>query len=199
MKSLKQKNGNTETRDAILAAAESIIQIYGANGISYQTISDIVKIRKASIHYHFPTKDKLIEDLVRRYSLRFLTLVDAFIDSPISAAAKLERYIALFEKTLEDKPEMKVCLCGMLGAELASMGNPTVKILRHFYSENIERLARIAEEGRATGSLKFNGDARAVGELVFSLLEGAMIIARAGDSVDQFRSIKKQLLKILKV
>lgn len=199
MNTLKQKTSNKDTREAILDAAESIIQTYGANGISYQTISDIVQIRKASIHYHFPTKEKLIEDLVRRYSLRFLTLVDAFVDSPLSAPTKLERYIALFEQTLEDRSGMKVCLCGMLGAELASMGSPTVKILRNFYSENIDRLARILEEGRKAGSLKFSGDAEALGGLIFSLLEGAMIIARAADGVDQFRSIRKQLLKIIKV
>lgn len=199
MNTLKQKTSNKDTREAILDAAESIIQTYGANGISYQTISDIVQIRKASIHYHFPTKEKLIEDLVRRYSHRFLALVDAFVDSPLSAPTKLERYIALFEQTLEDRSEMKVCLCGMLGAELASMGSPTVKILRNFYSENIDRLARILEEGRKAGSLKFSGDAEALGGLIFSLLEGAMIIARAADGVDQFRSIRKQLLKIIKV
>lgn len=199
MNTLKQKTSNKDTREAILDAAESIIQTYGANGISYQTISDIVQIRKASIHYHFPTKEKLIEELVRRYSLRFLALVDAFIDSPLSAPTKLERYIALFEQTLEDKSGMKVCLCGMLGAELASMGSPTVKILRNFYSDNIERLARILEEGREAGSLKFSGDAEALGGLIFSLLEGAMIIARAADGVDHFRSIRKQLLKIIKV
>ncbi|TAJ96815.1 MAG: TetR/AcrR family transcriptional regulator [Candidatus Manganitrophaceae bacterium] len=199
MNTLKQKNSNKDTREAILDSAESIIQTYGANGISYQTISDIVQIRKASIHYHFPTKEKLIEELVRRYRLRFLALVDAFIDSPLSAPTKLERYIALFEQTLEDKSGMKVCLCGMLGAELASMGSPTVKILRNFYSDNIERLARILEEGREAGSLKFSGDAEALGGLIFSLLEGAMIIARAADGMDQFRSIRKQLLKIIKV
>ncbi len=198
MNTLKQKTLNKDTREAILDAAESIIQTYGANGISYQTISDIVQIRKASIHYHFPTKEKLIEDLVRRYSLRFLALVDGFIDSPLSAPTKLERYIALFEQTLEDRSGMKVCLCGMLGAELASMGSPTVKILRNFYSENIDRLARILEAGRKAGALKFNGDAEALGGLIFSLLEGAMIIARAADGVDQFRSIRKQLLKIIK-
>lgn len=198
MNTLKQKEANPDTKAAILDAAESIIQMYGANGISYQTVSDIVKIRKASIHYHFPTKDKLIEALVRRYSERFLTLVDRFVASPLSPPAKLERYISLFEKTLEDKAGMKVCLCGMLGAELASMGSPTVKMLRHFYSENIDRLARIFEEGREAGSFTFDGDARALGALVFSLLEGGMIVARAGDSVSQFRSIKKQLLRLLK-
>ena len=105
----------------------------------------------------------------------------------------------LFEKTLQDKPGMKVCLCGMLGAELASLGSPTVVLLRRFYWENVDRLARILEEGRSAGSLSFAGDSKTLGVLVFSLLEGTMIIARTDRGVSQFRAVKNQLLKLLKI
>jgi TetR/AcrR family transcriptional repressor of nem operon len=199
VKTLKKRNSPKDTKTAILDAAQSIIQTCGANGISYQHISDIVNIRKASIHYHFPTKDKLIEELVRRYSLNFLTLVDKFMDSPIPAATKLRKYVELFEKTLQDAPGMKVCLCGMLGAELVSLGSPTVLLLRDFYRENVNRLERILEEGRTTGSLSFSGDGKSLGVLVFSLLEGAMVIARTDGGVGQFRSVKNQLLRLLKM
>ena len=195
---MQRKRANKDTKTAILDAAQSIIQTHGANGISYQHISEIVKIRKASIHYHFPTKDKLIEDLVRRYSLNFMDLVDEILDAPISAPAKLKKYIDLFEKTLADKSGMKVCLCGMLGAELASLGSPAVDLLRHFYWDNVDRLARILEEGRTAGSLNFSGDAKTLGTLIFSLLEGAMILARADGGVSQFRALKNQLMKLLR-
>jgi len=194
---VKRTQATRDTRTEILDAAQSIIQTHGANGISYQHISDLVKIRKASIHYHFPTKDKLIEELVRRYSRDFLDLVDQILHAPTSAPTKLKRYIDLFEKTLADKSGMKVCLCGILGAELASLGNPAVRLLRRFYWDNVDRLARILEAGRAAGALKFAGDGKTLGTLIFSLLEGAMILARADGGVNQFRALKNQLLKLL--
>ncbi len=184
-----------DTRVAILDAAQELIQIHGANGMSYQSISRLVKIRKASIHYHFPSKDKLIEAVIRRYSITFLSLVDAILASADSAAVKLRKYVGLFETTLRDGAGRRVCLCGMLGAELASLGSPAVTQLRRFYRENAERLARILQEGRKTGTLHFEGDAETMGRLIFSSLEGAMPIARADGGVKQFRRLTDQLLR----
>lgn len=186
----------TDTKTAILDAAQELVQTRGVNGISYQHISDRVKIRKASIHYHFPTKEKLIEELVQRYSARFLYRVDEILRSPVPAPTKLKRYSELFEATLRDAPGMKVCLCGMLGAELASLGSPSASQLRRFYRENTKRLAKIFEEGRRTRTLRFAGDGKTLGMVVFSLLEGAMILARADGGVRQFGAVKKQLLRL---
>lgn len=186
-----------DTRTAILDAAEELIRIRGSNGISYQSISDVVRIRKASIHYHFPTKEKLIEEVIHRYSTRFLGLVDAIIASADPAPVKLRRYFDLFERALRDGSGQKVCLCGMLGAELASLGGPAMARLRGFYRENAERLARILEQGRKAGTIHFNGDGKTLGMLLFSSLEGAMLIARADEGVRQFRSLKGQLFKLL--
>jgi TetR/AcrR family transcriptional repressor of nem operon len=186
-----------DRRSAILDAAQELIQTRGANGISYQHISDRVTIRKASIHYHFPTKDKLIEAVVQRYCVTFLNLVDAIIGSRISPPAKLEKYIGLFEATLRDGSGGKVCLCGMLGAELRSLGSPAATKLRRFYTDNAVRLGQILDQGRATKTLQFEGDSETVGMLVFSFLEGAMVIARADGGVGRFRALGRQLLKLL--
>lgn len=188
-----------DTRTAILDAAQELIQTHGANGMSYQSISRLVKIRKASIHYHFPSKDRLIEEVIRRYSKEFLALVDGILGSADSAPAKLRRYIGLFETTLRSGAGRKVCLCGMLGAELASLGNPAVSLLRRFYRDNAKRLARILEDGRKTRTLQFEGDPEAMGELIFSFLEGAMPVARADGGVKGFSRLTGQLLRNLGV
>jgi TetR/AcrR family transcriptional regulator, transcriptional repressor for nem operon len=198
-RNLKKEGLKKNTKEAILDAAQSIIQVCGANGISYQHISEIVKIRKASIHYHFPTKNKLIEELVRRYSPQFLKCVDDFIGQPISAGNKLKKYVQLFERTLQDEPGIKVCLCGMLSAEIASLESPTVILLHQFYQENIERLVRILEEGKTDQSLSFSGESRALAVLVLSLLEGAMIISRTEGGVNQFRAVKNQLFRLMDI
>jgi TetR/AcrR family transcriptional repressor of nem operon len=186
-----------DTRTAILDAAQGLIQTLGANGISYQHISDAVKIRKASIHYHFPTKEKLVEALIHRYHAAFLATVDEIVDSKASAPEKLAGYIGLFDTTLRDGKRGKVCLCGMLGAELASLGSPAAADVRRFYRENAKRLVAILDEGRRAGAFTFPGDTRATAMLAFSLLEGAMLVVRADGGVAQFRAITAQLRKLL--
>lgn len=45
-----------DTKTQILDVAQDLIQRLGVNGMSYQDISEVVGIRKASIHTHFPKK-----------------------------------------------------------------------------------------------------------------------------------------------
>ncbi len=187
-----------DTQTAILDTAQELIQKAGVNAMSYADISAVVGIRKASIHYHFPTKDDLIAALLDRYNPSFLKLVDLIVASPESAEIKLRRYCGLFEATLSSGEQDKACLCGMLGAELATLKNPLVTRVTQFYQDNEMRLAQILTEGRESGVFKFPGDINAMAKLIFSLLEGGILIVRADGSVDQFRAIVEQLLKLVK-
>src|SRR5262249_22696510 len=55
------------TSDEILASARTLIMSGGYNGFSYADIAEVVGIRKASIHHHFPSKVDLVRTLVIRY------------------------------------------------------------------------------------------------------------------------------------
>ena len=112
-----------DTRTRILDAAQDLIQRTGSNAMSYQHISDAVGIRKASIHYHFPTKENLLEELLRRYTGHFLEVVDEIFVAPVDAPTKLRRYVGLFEETLREGKRDKACACAMLGAELSTLGS----------------------------------------------------------------------------
>ncbi len=187
-----------DTRTAILDTAQELIQRAGVNAMSYADISAVVGIRKASIHYHFPTKDDLIAALLDRYNPYFLKLVDLIVASPESAEVKLRRYCGLFEATLSSGEQDKACLCGMLGAELATLKNPLVDRVTQFYQDNEMRLVQILIEGRESGVFKFPGDINAMAKLIFSLLEGGILIVRADGGINQFRAIVEQLLKLVK-
>lgn len=187
-----------DTRTAILDAAQDMVQRMGANAMSFQDISDAVGIRKASIHYYFATKEDLIEALLERYNAYFLGLVDDIVRRDGKADKKLQRYIDIFEATLRDGSSDKACLCGMLGAELATLESRSVKQVRWFYEQNEDRLVQILEAGRKDGSFQFEGSARKTASLIFSLLEGAVLISRAQDGVRHFKRIAAQLLNLLR-
>jgi TetR/AcrR family transcriptional repressor of nem operon len=177
--------------------AQELIQRGGANAMSYQDVSDAIGIRKASIHHHFPTKDRLIEAVIDRYASYFLGVVDAIIDSNISPTAKLRKYAGLFEATLCEGKRDKACLCGMLGAELSTLGSPAAAGVRRFYRDNEARLARILEEGRDKGQFRFKGNAKLMATTIFSLLEGGALVARAEGGHKRLRAMADQVLKLL--
>src|ERR1041385_6785950 len=147
-----------DTKTAIMDAAQELIQRRGANAMSYQDISEAVGIRKASIHHHFPTKDDLIEAVIERYAEYAFGLMDGIFASKLDPAAKLRNYAGLFEATLSDGKRDKVCPFAMLGAELATLNSPAAARVRRFYEENDARLARVLEEGREQGQVRFKGD-----------------------------------------
>jgi len=59
------------TRKRILDIAEKLILTRGYNGFSYQDISETIGIRKASIHYHYPLKENLVERYTRKQIVLF--------------------------------------------------------------------------------------------------------------------------------
>jgi hypothetical protein len=66
-----------------------------------------------------------------------------------------------------------------------------------FYEENRRRLAGMLEEGAADGSLRFTGDADTLAWTLFSLLEGAMLVARVDGGVDRFRDAVAQFTRLI--
>ena len=186
-----------DTKTRILDVAQDLIQRLGVNGMSYKDISEVVGIRKASIHTHFPKKDDLLIALLDRYNDRTLRVLDTIIASGESPEVKLRGYFGLYEATL-CAGEDKVCLYAMVGAELATLNHPLSDRVRNFYRENVSRIAVILDEGRQNGEFSFVGDSLDTANLIFSLLEGGMLIARADGGIDKFRSVIEQLIKLLK-
>ena len=187
-----------DTKTQILDVAQDLIQRLGVNGMSYRDISEVVGIRKASIHTHFPKKDDLLVALLDRYNDQTLRVLDGIIASRDSPEVKLRRYFGLYEATLCSGEQDKVCLYAMVGAELATLNHPLIARVRSFYRENVARIAVILDEGRQNKDFNFVGDSLDTANLVFSLLEGGMLIARADGGSEKFRSVIEQLIKLLK-
>jgi TetR/AcrR family transcriptional repressor of nem operon len=188
---------SADTKTAIMNAAQDLIQRGGVNAMSYQDISNAIGIRKASIHHHFPTKERLIEAVLQRYAIYFFKLVDDIFESKLDPRAKLRKYAALFEATLCDGKKDKACLFGMLGAELATLGSPSAAGVRKFYRDNEARLARVLEEGLGKGQFRFKGDAHVVAAMIFSLLEGGALLARAEGGHKRLHTVVEQSMKLL--
>jgi len=186
-----------DTKTAILDAAQALIQRGGANAMSYQHISQAIGIRKASIHHHFATKEALLEAVIQRYAVYFLGVVDAIVQSKKSSVEKLRAYAGLFESTIREGKQDKACLCGMLGAELSTLGSPSVAGVRRFYRDNETRLVQILEEGREEGVFHFKGETRLVAAMIFSLLEGGALVARAEGGHKRLHSMAEQMLNLL--
>ncbi|MFG0230716.1 TetR/AcrR family transcriptional regulator [Achromobacter sp. 413638] len=166
---------SANTRDQLLAHAEKLIRTRGCNGFSYRDLAEHVGVKTSSIHYYFPGKDDLLYEAVEAYSARALAALRA-IDQSLPARAQLEAYLSLMESRACDSGEL--CLGGMLAAEVMTLPDRVRGALQGFFRAHEAWLARVLAEGKAQGTLKFNGTAESAGRAVFATVQGCMLVSR---------------------
>ena len=180
-----------KTRQRILDIAERLVQTRGFNAFSYADIAEALHVTKASLHYHFPAKADLGAQLIERYASAFAQALADIDASSEDAAAKMRRYVDLYAGVLRDN---RMCLCGMLAAEFATLPKPMKAGLKQFFDSNELWLTAVLENGRTASCLRFTGEASELARLLVGSLEGAMMIARSYGQVERFDAIAGRLL-----
>jgi TetR/AcrR family transcriptional repressor of nem operon len=188
--SLTAATGTSATA-RILDIAEQLAQTRGFNGFSYADIAQELLVTKASLHYHFPSKADLGRALIERYHLVFAQALATIDQQTHKPREKLRRYVALYDSVMRKN---RMCLCGMLAAEYATLPGPMQDELLRFFDANEIWLAAVLEDGRETGDLAFVGPVRQRARSVLGALEGAMLVARAYGDARRFQSTAKLLL-----
>jgi TetR/AcrR family transcriptional repressor of nem operon len=185
-----------DTPTQILDVAERLVQERGFNGFSYADVAKELGVTKAALHYHFPGKAELGEALIERYARRFGEALAAVNERDIDPADKLRAYAQLYAEVFSDD---RMCLCGMLAADYATLPEPMRERVVRFFDDNEVWLAHVLEEGRSIGTLHFQGSARSVARTIVGGLEGAMLVARPYGDIKRFRSAATLLIDGLAV
>ena len=169
----------SDTKVKLLNAAERLCQTRGYNGFSYRDLAQIVGIRSASIHYHFPTKPDLGKALIIRYRQKMENILAEIGRKESTTAGKFKRFVGMLREILKD--ENRMCLCGILVAEAGTLSDEMKKELRRFFDECEAWLASQLLAGRQKGELAFAGAPATAARAIFAALEGGMMTSRAFD------------------
>jgi TetR/AcrR family transcriptional repressor of nem operon len=183
-----------DTSQRILDVAERLVQTRGFNGFSYADIAEALDVTKASLHYHFPSKAELGKRLIERYEENFLATLKTIDATGAAARDKLKRYARIYADVLRDN---RMCLCGMLASDYATLPKPMKDEVKHFFDENEQWLAAVLEQGRKTGNLQFKGSALDLARLILGSLEGAMMLARSYGDVSRFDTAAERVIAVL--
>jgi TetR/AcrR family transcriptional repressor of nem operon len=181
----------SETSIRILDVAERLVQTRGFNAFSYADIAEALNVTKASLHYHFATKAELGECMIDRYRTSFLAALERIDETCSEAGAKLSAYMRIYIDVLEND---RMCLCGMLGAEYATLPTAMQDGVRRFFDANEAWLVHMLTCGRKKKQLAFAGPPIEGARLLVSALEGAMLLARSRRDFSQLRLVAKRLL-----
>jgi TetR/AcrR family transcriptional regulator, transcriptional repressor for nem operon len=188
------QTGRGSTAARILEAAEREVQTRGFASFSYASVAAELAITKAALHYHFPGKAELGLALITRYADRFAGAL-ATIDATAGTAwAKLDAYIDLHACVLDAN---KMCLCGMLAAEVETLPAPMRAEVVRFFTDNERWLAAVLAQGAAENSIPLAGDPQGSAALILSAIEGAMLVARPCGQPEKFRAVAAALSAVL--
>ncbi|TXH29647.1 MAG: TetR/AcrR family transcriptional regulator, partial [Elusimicrobia bacterium] len=146
---------------------------------SYAHLAEKIGITKASIHYHFPTKQHLVEDVAELAMSRFSEALAEIEGAHPDAISRLQQYGELF---LDGFDEQLRPLCCALSAALAALPPSMGTKVRAYFDLHLEWLTRIIESGIEVGTLRWEGGAASLACLILTTLEGGSLVGRARQS-----------------
>jgi TetR/AcrR family transcriptional regulator, transcriptional repressor for nem operon len=184
-----QNGGGSAQR--ILDVAERLVQTRGFNGFSYADIAEALDVTKASLHYHFPSKADLGRRLIERYQQTFLAVLKGIDATGAAPREKLKRYARIYADVLRDN---RMCLCGMLASDYATLPKAMKEDVKHFFDENEQWLVAVLEQGRKSGALEFKGSPLDLARIIVGSLEGAMMLARSYGEPARFDTAAERLI-----
>ena len=177
----------SSTADDILACARSLIIAGGYNGFSYADIAEVVGIRKASIHHHFPGKLDLVRTLVQQYREEARTGFAALEHTAADPRDQLARYLGYWEKCITDASE-PFCVCAQLASELPVLPPELAREVRLHFETLAAWLASALERGAGQGLFRVS-NAQTEAEALMALVHGAMLSARVHGNPKLFGTI----------
>ncbi|MEW4428015.1 MULTISPECIES: TetR/AcrR family transcriptional regulator [Paenibacillus] len=175
------------TLQEIMDTGLILVQERGYNGFSYADIADAIGIRKASIHYHFPSKQDLVQAVLRRYRKEFMYKLQQINDQDPSGKQKLESFFKLYRETLENNT--KLCLCSMMAAELNSFPTEIRDELNQFFKANTVWAHDVLEQGKSSGEFSFSNSALGQAKTLIAFVQGAQLLSRTSGDIGYYDSL----------
>ncbi len=182
-----------DTRTRALNLSRHYLQTLGFNGFSFQTIADALGIKKASLHYHFASKEDLGLALLEEYEKSYKDWTRK-IES-LSAQKKLEQMLVVFYKMALD--ENKICPSGVLCSDFNTLPKNMKKQLLKFHEFQRTWLKETLRQGVQEKAFRKDLNIDATADLLLASIQGGLQMARLRGESETFKAFTKNLLKNL--
>ncbi len=178
------------TRETLLQKAEILIRTRGYSAFSFADLAEHTQMTKASVHYHFPSKEDLMVTLFDGYMERFITVLAQIKAQHIGPRDRLEAYADLF---LDGFEQGMLPLCGALSAERSALPASMLPKVEYIFQVHIDWLNALLTEAVAEGYLRGDLSVEDTTMLILSTLEGGSFVgwalARTAPVLAAFRTV----------
>lgn len=182
------------TKERILKYSEQLMLSKGYNGFSFMDIATKVGIKKASMHYHFPTKEDLAVNIVKKYRNLFYHWRNRVeYKNPVE---KVSSFFSLYHSLY--RKGNQICPIGMLLAEYPTIPELLqIEVLKLLEDEK-EWLLLTITEALESNSISLDIEPKVYTDLVLSYLSGAIKFWRIYEDDESYYSVKSYFVDQLK-
>lgn len=159
-----------ETPGKILSLGGKFIQERGVNGFSFADIAQEMGIRKASIHYYFPSKMDLVAKVLEDYNQAFEQDLEKIKEDSETLFQRLLDFTGLYRAELE---QGMISLPSMLAIENHFLSDEINQAVQTFFQMNMRWL----EEAGLTPEKARD---------FYASIQGMQLLAEASQNVDDF-------------
>lgn len=139
---IEQGAAEHNSRDKIKVVASDLVTMRGYHAVTFREIAEAVKTTRANLHYHFGSKDKLIEEVLADYAAATLDFYRSTFTAPQTSLREKMRRVRDFLKARYNRfnPDGLTSHPWSLSARLRSdweaLSPQMRETMREFSSEN---------------------------------------------------------------
>ena len=122
---------------AIVDAAERRMRIGGFNGFSFREIAADVGVKSSSVHYHFPTKEKLAAAVLHRYTDETASFIDELSKTE---ADPVKVWTRAFRGTANS--DKRMCPATVLAAASLDLPPEVAAEVKRFFKMCLDKMAK---------------------------------------------------------
>jgi TetR/AcrR family transcriptional repressor of nem operon len=180
------------TKEKILTCAKELCQNKGFNAFSYHDLAKKLKIKTASIHYHYPTKSDLGVALLKYYQTIFKEALQNITTNNDSALKQLNSLVSLM---IDLENNQKICMCAMLASEYQTLSNEMKKEVAVFFLQLEEWVEERLIYGKNNKEFSFSKNPKIIAQGLVATLHGLLLSSRATADKNRLENLKSWLFE----
>ena len=190
-------------RDQIKTVATELLITKGVRGLRFADIADRLAITRANIHYHFGTKDKLVEEVIDGYVEATLILFAEIWQAPtLSFREKVQRMMAFNrERYRRYNPSGKSgrpwSLITRMRLEVDQVSDQARQTLAHFTRTIEGYIDGAVRSALKTGELLPEAPANDIAIQLIAIVDSAGSITQDSGSFDRLERLYTAYLQII--
>lgn len=174
----------------IIQRTNELLASGGYNGFSYADIAELVDVRKASIHHHFPAKVDLVKATVAQHRQAMRQGLHSLKESIPDPYARLVAYSRYWADCIQES-NPPICICALLAAELPTIPAEVAEEVTGHFNDLQAWLAQTMTEGATKGVMRLTEAPAGEAAMFMASIHGAMLSARATGNALLFWQIAK--------